>query len=94
LIKLTEIDLCQGEGLFESVALEALAKLREKVLADLQTNPSTQEDESWVEKIHEIGNTYAEIVDSVLEYLGCSRFSTSGGINNGSDRALLVLAME
>lgn len=92
--KLTEIDLCKGERLFESIALDTLAKLWENVLAELQTGPSTQEDELRVEKVNEIGDTYSEVVDGVFEYLGCSRFPTSSGINNGSERALLVVAME
>src|SRR6266567_4001997 len=94
LTKLTEIYLCKGEWLFESIALNALAKFWENVLADLQTGPSTQEDELWVEKVNKIGDTHTEVVDGVFEYLGCGRFPTSGGINNGSERALLVLAME
>lgn len=94
LTKLAEIDPRQGEWLLESIALDALAKLWENVLTNLQTGPSTQEDELRVEKVNEIGDTHTEVVDGVFEYLGCSRFPTSGGINNGSERALLVVAME
>ena len=57
LTKLAEIDPRQGEWLLESIALDALAKLWENVLADLQTGPSTQYDELWVEKINEICDT-------------------------------------
>jgi hypothetical protein len=56
---LAEIDPRQGEWLLESIALDELAKLRENVLADLQTGPSTQEYELWVEKINEICDTHS-----------------------------------
>jgi len=59
LTKLAEIDPRQGEWLLESIALDKLVKLRENVLADLQTGPSTQEYELWVEKINEICDTHS-----------------------------------
>ena len=94
LTKLAEIDPRQGEWLLESIALDALAKLWENVLTNLQTGPSTQEDELWVEKINEIGDTRTEVVGGVFEHLSCSKVPVPGCINNGSERALLVLAME
>src|SRR5947207_11053401 len=59
LTKLAEIDPRQGEWLLESIALDELVKLWENVLADLQTGPSTQEYELWVEKINEICDTHS-----------------------------------
>ena len=94
LTKLAEIDPRQGEWLLESIALDELAKLWENVLADLQTGPSTQEDELRVEKINEICDTRTEVVCCVFEHLGCSKVPASGGINNGSERALLVVTLE
>lgn len=94
LTELAEIDPRNAEWLLESIALDELAKLRQNVLADLQTGPSTQEDELWVEKINEIGDTCTEIVGGVFEHLGCSRIPLPGGINNSSESAVLVVALE
>src|SRR5260370_35584965 len=57
LAKLAEIDPRSGERLFRSITLDESAQLWQNGLADLQTGPSTQEDELWVEKINEIGDT-------------------------------------
>ena len=92
--KLAEIDSRSAERLLESVTLDELAKLWENVLADLQTGPSTQDNELWVEKINEICDTRTKIVGCVFEHLGCSRIPTPGGINNGSESGLLVVTLE
>jgi hypothetical protein len=70
--------------LLEGIALDEFVKLWENVLADLQTGPTTQKDELWVEKVNEIGDTRTQIVGRVFEQSGCSRFPLPGGINNGS----------
>src|SRR5438270_12070190 len=59
LTKLAEIDPRQGEWLLESIALDEMAKLWENVLADLQTGPSTQEDELILPELRHFVERYA-----------------------------------
>ena len=94
LTELAETDARNGEWLPESIALNELAKLWENVLADLQTGPSSQKDELWVEKVNEIGDTSPEIVGGVFEQPGCNGFPLPGGINNSSENAVLIVALE
>src|SRR5215831_11163730 len=94
LAELAEIDPCNRERLPKSIALNELAKLWKNVLADLQTGPSPQKDELWVEKINEIGDTSPEIVGGIFKQAGCSGLPLLSGINDGSEDAVLVVALE
>jgi hypothetical protein len=49
LTKLAESDPRSGERLFESITRDESAQIWQNGLSDLQTSPSTQYDELWVE---------------------------------------------